>query len=191
MMNSKCSQGWACVFNRAVVKILLGDLLLGIGDVKHSVCKGIEVLQLGTQDGFIKQLVGIVEHAGKEPADKSIGDAITQPSGGYRLTVVLEIFHRFEQPVIDQVLRGAFLGSHSAPDFGDQQTNVVVDADVRADVSSSGRKSAQSRQDKAHERRVEIGSHSQRVEWSLGQRALAAESGRRRTASRQRRDHSP
>ena len=116
----------AGVVDRAVLEVL-GAPLLGLGDVLDAIDEGFHVLCLGPEDRLVEDLGGVVKDPAEERPDEFGGDAIAQPAGQDPFALVLEIFHRFEMALADQERRVALLGGQAAPDFGDQQADVVVD----------------------------------------------------------------
>ncbi len=77
----------------------------------------------------------------------------------------------------DQVSGIAFLGGEAAPNLGDEEGNVVIDSDARADVSGGSGESGQSGQDVGDEGVVQIGDGAEGVEGGFGQGAFAAGAG--------------
>ncbi len=149
-------QGRAGVLDRAVLEVLAGDPLLGLGDVVDAVHEGLQVLRLGPEELLVEDAVRVVEDAAEEGADELGRDPIAQAAGQHRTSRVVEVSQRFQVSLGDQERRVALVGVQAAPDLRDQQADVVVDPHLRADVTGGGREAAQAGQDVRHQRRVQV-----------------------------------
>ena len=84
-------QGRAGVLDRAVLEVLAGDALLGLGDVVDAVDEGLQVLRLGPENRLVEDAGRVVEDAAEERADELGRDAIAQPAGQHLAARVLEV----------------------------------------------------------------------------------------------------
>ena len=164
-------------FGGAIFEVAKGNFLLGFGDVEHAVSKGGGVLGFGLQHSGIEDFVGVIEDASGEGADESSGDAISEAAGGNELTVELVVFEFFEELFADEELGIAFSGAEAAPDLGNQQADVVIDADVGTDVTGRCGEACESGEEVADECIIEVGDGSEAVEGSFGESTFAAGSG--------------
>ena len=116
------------------------------------------------------------------------GDSIAEAAGEHGAATESEILDLFEISAVNQEARVAFGRPHAAPDFRNQHAHVVIHAKMRADVSGGGGEAVVPCENRRDERVVEINDGPERVEWTLGKRALAAESRGRRRFAREARD---
>ena len=120
------------------------------------------------------------EHAAEVAVDEARGDPVAEAAGEDRRAAMLEVGKALEAALRDQVCRSALVGAHAREHLGHQQADVVIDAQLRADVAGAGHPAVVPGEHERYERGVEVDDRRQRVERTLGQRALGARAGRRR-----------
>ena len=126
------------VVDAAVVEVMRRDALLGGDDVIHAVREDIEVLQFGAEHFVREHDVRMIKEAPEERANKSLCDAIPETAGEHLRSKVIEVRAAFEEGFGDEEFRIAFLNAHAAPEFRDQQTDVCIEAAMRADGTGGG-----------------------------------------------------
>ncbi len=87
---------------------------------------------------------------------------------------------------LDQPLRVALVGEQAAPDLGNQQADVVVHPEARADVAGRGAEARVAGEQHGDQRVVEIRGRGERVERPFRERALRARARRAGRRSRER-----
>jgi len=112
--------------------------------------------------------------------NKILGDSVAQDAGRHGASLPLHIFNPFEQAALDHPLRIAFLVAHPAPEFRNQQADIVIDAALRADVAGRRNKRLILGNDIGDKGGIQIGDREQRVERSFGERTFTASAGGRR-----------
>src|SRR5712671_4274858 len=124
-----------CFLNAPIVEITPGDPFVGLNHVLHAVCENVVILLLGTKHFLGKDHVRMVEHAPKETKHEPHRDAITETAGKYLLAAMLEVPASLKVTLLNQKLRVALFHAHPAPDFRDEKTDIVIDSDMRTNIS--------------------------------------------------------
>ena len=100
----------AGVVDLAVLEILAGDALLGLGDVLHAVGEGVQVLRFGPEESSSKTRWRVVEDSAEERADELGGDPIAEAAGEHRSAGVVEVAHRLQVALSGSGTRGRARG---------------------------------------------------------------------------------
>src|SRR5690606_21752855 len=119
----------------AVLEVLSRHAGVRLRYIADSVRKSLGVLGLRPQQVVVEDLLRIVKDPSEETADELCVDPPTQPARRDRPAVVLVVFQRLEQPLLDQKLRVTLLAAQPAPDLGYQQADVVSDVHLRPYIS--------------------------------------------------------
>src|ERR1700750_2052499 len=122
----------------------------------------------------------MVKHLAEKRQDKSHSNTVTQPARWDRGALVLNVDASFEVSFRNQVSWITFGDRHAGPDFRDQQTDIVVDSEMRADITSGGHENGVTRQKVGYQGSVEIDDRWQGVERPFRERAFRASSRRGR-----------
>ena len=146
-------------------------------DVVHAVGENRHVLLLRAQHFLGEDGVGIIEDAPEKRADKTGRHAVAQPAGQHFLAVELKVLAFFKVAVFNQKCRLPFRRRHAAPDFRDQQADVVIDPHFRPDVARRGNEGVVTGQGVGNQRGVQVNDRRQRVERAFGQRAFRTGAG--------------
>mmetsp|Transcript_80621 Transcript_80621/g.168064 ORF Transcript_80621/g.168064 Transcript_80621/m.168064 type:complete len:677 (+) Transcript_80621:213-2243(+) len=170
-----CLQGWASIFDGAVVDIGLGCLLLSLDEVVNTVDEHRKVLFLGSQEGTIEDLSGTLEDATQKEIHESLRDSVAQAAGIDSPAGQLDVLDLLQASCLDEVLDGSLGLTHPAHHFGDEEGDVVVDSRA-ADVAGGRAEACIATQDESNKGRVEVGDVGESVEGALGQSCLGASS---------------
>src|ERR1043166_1870587 len=96
----------------------------------------------------------MIEYPPEIKNDKLERDAIPEAACQHRLVVMLEIVAPLKATSGDQVSGIAFLLRHPRPNFGNEQADVVVHPDLRADKTGGGDKPVSTSEKITHKGRV-------------------------------------
>src|ERR1700722_6588967 len=113
----------------------------------------------------------MVKHLTEERQDKSHGDTVAQPARWDRAALVLNVDASFEITFCNQVSWVAFRDRHARPDFGGQQTDIVIDPEMRADITRGGHENGVAREKVRDQGSVEIDDRWQGIERPFRERA--------------------
>src|ERR1035441_5963734 len=158
----------------AIVEITLGDTFVGFNHVLHAVGEDVVILCLGSKHLLGKDRMRVMEYAPEETEDESLRNAITKTTGEHLLAAVLEVPALLKVAMLNQKLRVALFHAHAAPDFRDEQADIVIDPDIRTNIPGGRDEYVVPRQQQRDQRVVQVDDRGKRVEWPLRQRSLGA-----------------
>ena len=162
----------------AVFEVIQGHAALRFDDRVHAGGERCRVLLLRAQHLFGEHAVRRLEQAAQELVREQRRDAVAQPARQHLAAACFEIIHLLQVAAADQKRRVALLRLHPAPQLRHQHADVVIDAELRADVARGGGETGIAREDERNQRVVQIDHRPQGVEWAFGHRAFAAEARR-------------
>src|SRR4051812_1357188 len=93
----------------------------------------------------------MIEHAAEITARKARGNPVPKTAHQNCFARVLKIFAFFQVSISDEKIGPAFHGGHAAPNFRNQQTDIVIYPNLGTDVSCRGDKAVGSREDEIHQ----------------------------------------
>ena len=160
----------------------------GADDIFHAISEDRGILGLGLEELLAEEGVGAAEDAAAKRAHKIVGNAPAQATGADRFAFVVPVGATREVAVGDEEFWGAFLGRHPAPELGDEEGDVVIDAILWADPAGGGAEYREVGEDEGDERGVEIVNGREGVEGPFGERAFGAGTGGRGGFSGEARD---
>ncbi len=118
-----------------VVKIVLSDALLCLGHDGDALREKLHALQFGAKHGVGEDGIGEIEDPSEKCRDETFGDPPPKLARRNFPAFEFEVTASLEVAVLDEKSRIALGGGHPRPDFRHEQADVVIDANVRPDVT--------------------------------------------------------
>ena len=170
----------AGIMDRSVLPVIQSGVLLVLGKVLNTIGVDGKVLELRLEHLLGEDDRWVVKHASKELSDELLSDTPSETGGGDGMTLELKVLDTLKETMLDHVLRLALLGLHSAPELGDDHTDVVLDLELGSDPASGTAEAAITGENHRHHAVVEISTGHDGIEGALGKSALRSSTCRGR-----------
>ena len=156
----------------AVGEVMLRHAFLRDDNVLHPLGKVVHPLQFGFEHFIGEHDMRMIKDPAEERVDELLRDPAAETAGQDRAAFVLEVFQALEITVRVEELRRPLLDAHTAPDLGNEKTDVMVDPGLRTDITRRGDEALVAADRVGHECGIQIVNRRQGVEGAFGQRTF-------------------